>query len=372
MDPQPPSKSTESHDFERQIHGLVTDPGFLGLQQQRFRPNLFETVAASHRELWHSAFLMWLLDPQSYHGLGDFPLKRFLFAVCTDGILPEAVERPDLSLGIIETLDLSGCVFEKELSIDEGRIDLIGTCEDKGLRIVIENKVESKEGHDQTQRYWQYMKKTGDGWDYDLPVFLTSDEAQRPVCTQFIVTTYQELCDTVLKPCLSHPALPVESRYLLEQYLTNLAKPMKNGIVMARPNQELCEQIYRKHKDVLDEILLAIKQETPAGQDSKARIDFGTPLSRLFEAGLVSEGEALFCWYHKVRYEALLARREDGTVLILYNGEEYKTPSAAGKAITQGPTAGWDFWRVQTKEGPLTLSELRRRLLSPPGGGTVP
>jgi hypothetical protein len=100
---------TSPREFERQIHSVLTDPDFLQLHQRRLRPNLFETLAASHRELWHSAFLKWILSPLSYHGLGDFPLKLFLFAVCCDGILPENEERPNLSIGKIEAMDLSAC-----------------------------------------------------------------------------------------------------------------------------------------------------------------------------------------------------------------------------------------------------------------------
>ena len=137
---------------------------------------------------------------------------------------------------------------------------------------------------------------------------------------------------------------------------------------MARPNQELCEEIYRKYKDVLDEIFLAIKQEAPAGQDSRTKTYFGTPLSRLFEAGLLLDEDCLYARYHNSDYTAQFKRRDDGTVVILLNGKEYKTPSAAGKEIRQGPTAGWDFWRVRTKDGVVkgTLSELRRHLLETP------
>jgi PD-(D/E)XK nuclease superfamily len=363
--PQPSSNSTPFREFEGQLHGLLTEPDFLRIQQQKFRPNLFETVAASHRELWHTAFLKWLLDPQSYHGLSDFPLKRFLFAAYRDGLLPDCEERPDLSLGMIETLDLSTCIFQKEWSIKGGgRIDLLGTCEDKGLRIVIENKVEAREGRDQTIGYWQHMQDGGASWDYDIPIFLTPDEAQKPACTKFIVVTYQVVCDTVLKPCISHPGLSVESRYLLEQYLMNLGKPMKGGKVMARPHQELCEEIYRKYKDVLDEIFLAVKQEAPAAPDVRERAHFGTPLTRLFDANLVSKDDILFSKFHGVECLASFERHNDGTVVIRLDDEEYRTPSAAGKAIRQMPTPGWDFWRVRTKEGieKGTLSELRQRL----------
>ena len=44
-------------DISEQINDLLTDADFLRLGSFRNRPNLFETVAASHTEMWHSAFV---------------------------------------------------------------------------------------------------------------------------------------------------------------------------------------------------------------------------------------------------------------------------------------------------------------------------
>jgi hypothetical protein len=133
---------------------------------------------------------------------------------------------------------------------------------------------------------------------------------------------------------------------------------------MARPHQELCEEIYQRHREVLDEVFLAIKQASPAHPESRSRTHFGTPLSNLFDARLISDEDVLYARYRDKEYTAQFARHADGTVVLLYNGNEYKSPSAAGQAIRQGPTAGWDFWRVRGRDGieKGSLSELRRRL----------
>lgn len=73
------------NDISTKINALLTDERFLRLSAMRGRPNLFEAVAASRTEMWHSAFVGWVLDPESHLGLGVFPLKRFLYALVKEG-----------------------------------------------------------------------------------------------------------------------------------------------------------------------------------------------------------------------------------------------------------------------------------------------
>ncbi len=48
----------------------------LKVSQSRF--NILDARGATHKELWHSDFLAFLLDPRQNHGLGDAFTKRLL------------------------------------------------------------------------------------------------------------------------------------------------------------------------------------------------------------------------------------------------------------------------------------------------------
>ena len=289
-------------DINAKLHALLTDPDFLELSRSQNRPNLFATLAAFHTEMWHSAFVKWLIDPQSHLGLGDFPLKRFLFVVtnCDN----QAMEMPDLSIGELEDMNFDAMEFKAEFTADglttlkggKARIDVRGWCENvqtkskretSSVQIIIENKIKSYESKDQTSTYHDWVQDSEKKFKHNFFVFLTPDDKQMPQSEFFTQITYQDLCDQVIKPCLNHPALPEESKYLLQQYLLNLGKPLKvtGGQVMALPNMEVCKRIYAAHRDVLEEIFVLVKGVVPkSGGGTKSHSS--TTLQHLVNDGL--------------------------------------------------------------------------------------
>jgi hypothetical protein len=100
--------------------------------------NLLKIFGISRREAPHSRFLGWLLDPQGSHGLGTAFLESFLHTaqkVC----------------GCDFESDLEDVQVELERSTDKGVPDI--TIIGSNFVCVVENKIRSAEGQDQTQRY---------------------------------------------------------------------------------------------------------------------------------------------------------------------------------------------------------------------------
>ena len=367
--------------FCADIHDLLTDPEFLRLEKSLSRPNLFGTIAASHLELWHSAFLRWVLDPQSHLGLRDFPLKCFFALALRPDVVGNAESTPSISMGEIEVADLTSVVFdtERRISVPVGdgstetrRIDLIGESEHVTsyaaalntikLRVIVENKIEGKETNDQTQAYAAYAESNGE-FDFQFLVFLTPDENQKPKSGQFTKITYQQLFDFVLTPCLEHPELPSESKYLLEQYVLNLGAPRKTKKPMANTRNKTCERIFRAHERVLNEIFGCLKQETIAIAASGGKKQFlAVTLDDLVRMGLLTLTDVLYSDHNKKHREASLKQESDGTVLIVFDGKKFDTPSGAA-VVAAGTKAmnGWDYWLVKDAagKGKGKLSDLR-------------
>jgi len=357
-------------DINAKLHALLTDPGFLELSQSQNHPNLFETLAASHTEMWHSAFVKWLIDPHSHLGLSDFPLKRFLFAVLNCDVLAAGI--PDLTIGELEDMDFAATEFKAEFTDNnlitptggKARIDVRGWCKGVGIKskrevtsvqIIIENKIKAKESEDQTKMYHDWVQDSEERFQHNFLVFLTPDEKQKPKSEFFTQITYQNLCDQVIKPCLNHPALPEESKYLLQQYLLNLGKPLKvtGGRVMALPNMEICKRIYESHKDVLEEIFVSVKGVAPKPSNG-TKSHSSTTLQHLVNNGLLNMSDTLHFSRLGVTHTAELKEGVSG-IVIVHDGQEYKSPSGAARAISGQQEAGWDVWRADGK----TLSTLR-------------
>jgi hypothetical protein len=363
------------------IQSLLTDPEFLKLKRSLSDSNLnlFSTLGVSHRELWHSAFVRWILDPQSDTGLGDFALKCFLHLALNHYETHQ--NPPDMSAGDLEGLNLESFQLKREFDIellDEGekrRIDVFGesqtlisklSSDPKRLRIIIENKVLAGETNDQTEAYATWADN-GD-YDYNFLVFLTPDSEQNPKNKQFVKITYDQFYQKVLLPCLRHPDLNAKSNYWLEQYILNLGTTLKNGKPMANTRKEICEKIYKSHKSILDEIFVAVDEIGKLPNDNSEtslKQHIGVSLQQLVEKGVLDLTDTL----HGVRngkiVSAALVKSDDVGIGIVYNAEEYASPSRAAGAITGGSINGWKFWEVRSEAGKSkgTLDDLRTKVV---------
>ncbi len=363
------------------IHSLLVDPDFLEVKRSLGTSNLFSTLAVSHLELWHSAFVKWIIDPNSEIGLGDFPLKRFLNIVLqnSDG---STGQFRDFSIGELEALDLSSVHFWREESIElqakVGRLDIYGESASvisktekelvKKIRIIVENKIKSDENNEQTIAYAKWAdsetEEKGD-FDYDFFIFLTPLENQKKGSDRFVTVTYQQLVDDVLIPCLNHPGLGGESKYLLQQYILNLGITEVKGKRMATTRKQICEKIYKAHRDVLDEIFECAKGQKPiSDQENRSRKTYRVYLDDLVEQGIISKTDTLHANYEGKHYVAKLIELEDSSIGISHSDRQFETPSSAAKAINEGREVnGWKFWEVKDADGKPkgTLAELRAK-----------
>jgi hypothetical protein len=363
------------------LEALLTDPDFLFLTREESRPNVFTTVAASTTEMWHSAFIRWVLDPGSHLGLGDFPLKRFLHAVLDEAASGE--QSTVLSFADIERLDFSGMSFETEFTAEDlvttqkggrAKLDVYAaqTTEDgeePSVQIVIENKVGSREREDQTDDYYRWASHRE--FVTSVYVFMTPDVEQVPHHPAFIQLTYQHFCDQVLWPTRRHPALPEESRYLLEQYMLNLNRNAK-GESMAQVNQKMCVDIYQRYQCVFDQVYLAVGKEPPRSDGYGQRLRrSAVSLEDLLERGLLVIDGILTSDYGEGGHVAHLVRTEDG-VQVQVEGDAaspYPSLSKAASVITSRPTNGWTFWKTIGTGGALIrLDALRDKIIEERNG----
>ena len=243
------------------LEALVTDPQFQMLKYKQERSNVFSIVGQTHTEHWHSSFISWLLDPNSSMGLGHFPLARLLgFAI---------TRKPDCGIGAQDVFSkkLDDVRFETEHTfyLDPARrtgkrsIDVYGVSDD--LVIVIENKVKAIENRNdgeqgQTVDYYEHVMAEKTPRQKALFFFITPNPKQKCDSPHYVKLLYQELYDVIIAKCLQHPQLPEQSRYLLEQYSSNL-RELVNNSPMALVNADLCEALNRKYPDALLEIFNA-------------------------------------------------------------------------------------------------------------------
>lgn len=144
-------------DLKKKIIDMQNDSIYQNLSASYNKQNIFSILKIERNENRHSAFLCWLFNPDSEHGLGLIPLKKVLALYALHN---EALQ-PDLAMLMISgnyQLEVEDCTTERclnQISESNGkeRLDIwmklwLTDCDGnkKMMPLVVENKIYSNEG----------------------------------------------------------------------------------------------------------------------------------------------------------------------------------------------------------------------------------
>lgn len=287
---------------------LLSSKPFQELAAFYKQTTLFNVIGAERSENRHSAFLRWLLSPDSSHGLGTEPLKLFLRLIATlkwgqqtfGDVLYRKVIAGNYELELLEPIEVEKSVGKLEAPTkkkNKDRIDLWTvfclTYEEDGeekkhaFPIVVENKIYSKEGKDQTNKYYAAMinyidaKKEETKLDYSpIGLFLSPDN-QSADCDQFADMTYQQLLDHVLTPISIMP-MPAAECSFVKTYIQNLGRPSDASnhnytpLAISQEEKQLIGEVQKQAGNLIDEMLVAVygsKMSPILGKDRFKELD---------------------------------------------------------------------------------------------------
>ena len=297
----------------RTLARLVTDGGFQRFAALQEQPNLFRAIARTHTETWHSAFLGWLLDPLGSHGLGSFPLHRFLATAADAPIPPDAVTAPFLTpdelahfaaaRDVSEATVLPNEYSPTEHTFSGGRADVwieIAQAESApGLFVFVEMKVDAPLSKDQCKKYADYVISRATE-SKAVCIFLARSDDLSTTSTETVsdpnwyCIDFQALHDEVVEPCRRHPTLSPQMAPLVEHYLLNmrdLTSP-RGRMAITKEERDMALAIYEKHASTFRALAEILKDEDgfPAGLTSPAEDE--VPLA-LTADGATIKGESV-------------------------------------------------------------------------------
>lgn len=285
-----------------QIINLYKSMDFKKLDAYYRKKSFFDIIGVSRKETIHSYFLSWLLSPSESHNLNDFPIKKILEVLVlvknkfqlANCVLEFPNEIEDMI--ICGNYTINDVVVERERSIPDGYLDVFISFEfvhlelRRRLNIIIENKIKSKEGERQTERYYGYGKSLiGD----TIFVYLTPlpshefEQLVEPECQrkEFVQLNYQYLVNYVIEPC-KNECTQNDSRVFIEEYLRTLSQPSlqrgisekeKGDIIMAIGEQErlLLLSFWDTNKDLLIAALTALRDDPELDEGERESISAG-------------------------------------------------------------------------------------------------
>ena len=243
---------------------LIRSDEYIALHQYYSDKTIWEITGTARRELSHSSFIKWMLDPNETHQFGMEPFHRFIESLCgvkeswykdtkrfftMDNHMFLSKNYDDIRMGRFDALSIS--VMPEKSMKGLGRADVFLTAElqfqsgkNKTLAVLIENKVESTEQYDksakkdryQTEKYATYLKEQKN-YDLVLPVFLIAKASRRikraildreitpdkhdeslAQSEEFITYNYQNLLAEVISPILNSLEDNSTEKRRLEEY----------------------------------------------------------------------------------------------------------------------------------------------------------
>ena len=207
--------------------------------------NIMNILKVETSETVFSSFLAWLLNPLENHGLGSYFLKYFLMRC--------AKISKDFTVLDIDELNLSNAIVRTEENFLGKRADITIRIDDVNLMkfcCIIENKVKSTEGEEQTKNYveysqikypkhnFMYVYLTPFGEDADSKEFISLDyESVKILLAQAIKANKDNLNEEILN--------------LIQDFLNNLEENILNKGNIA----DLCKTIYERHREAIEKII---------------------------------------------------------------------------------------------------------------------
>ncbi|MBL4759351.1 MAG: PD-(D/E)XK nuclease family protein [Mariprofundaceae bacterium] len=300
---------TESHDklsidqIRNEIIKFKNDAVSQRLSTYYNTKSYSEILGVSRKELSHSHFIAWLLNSQESHNLASYPIKKFLEILVISSMADQFHEHKELFDAIIIgdiSIDNLNVVTEKAIR-NIGRVDIyieadiVYSGKQQKLRLIIENKVATREHNEQTVKYYQYYEGLEDKSWKNLYVFLTPlsgidlSDLSEPECSckAYIQTNYQNLVDYLLEPILNKE-ISSRTENIIKEYLQALSQPTQNeddehrqGLIMAIGNEEreLLTKFWNQNQKLILSALYAISSDPD--QEKDVRDNIGSALKSI-------------------------------------------------------------------------------------------
>lgn len=233
-------ESTKMDDYvELELSKLLFSDGLEELEVLLNGFNIFEAIGAVNRELRHSDFLGFLLDPSQNHGLSSKYLSNLFFHFFTKFDVNDAPSLIDI-----------GCYDYSDFSVEREwrNIDIVIISERYKFVFAIENKIWSGEHSNQLTRYQRIIEQQYPSYK-KYYALLTPSGLPAENNDDWVPISYTDIADTLHKTLNKIKSTSSSSVvFAIEQYLQMIERHILEDTDISR----LCKKIYKQHKHALD------------------------------------------------------------------------------------------------------------------------
>lgn len=258
------------------------------------RVTFLDIFHKTRKETYHSAILAWILRCDEFNILSESAALLLLrlanrnyihdgFALngAIDDGLSKQIKRKTLYLN-----DIFSDTEVATISADKnGRVDIVVECncnykpQPRGLRIIIENKIDSTEGEGQCDKYYNYFSELSKNDNFlNVYVYLAPEKPETLSNKYFIPITYQELLDEVLYPISKYVTDYNASAFYLREYINTITSIKTDKIIaMNEEYKSLIYKFYNDNKELINALIdAAFSDDKNKAQDLKDSLSKGT------------------------------------------------------------------------------------------------
>lgn len=309
---------SSKHDYQDMMIKFNSDKDIIALREKYKEPTFFEIISKQRSETTYSSFLKWLFQSSCTDSGTVSPILLLLDVLVAkskntqiaDDIKRHIITR-DFKINDIQVeteksvssvaaaLDIKNNSLyqwgeddiQKIIAKCQDRIDVFVSCDiefndedDKArkLQIVIENKIDSREGKGkkktgvegydnatQTQRYHYATALKNSEYVTQLYIYLAPAGVDKcKLDDVYIQINYQDIVDGIIMPMLASSALSLRQRFFLEEFKTELTFPslesdkVRNSIANSMESTECFKKIWDNHKAlILDAAICSIESD---------------------------------------------------------------------------------------------------------------
>ncbi|MDE7386872.1 MAG: PD-(D/E)XK nuclease family protein [Muribaculaceae bacterium] len=275
-------ETTNISDVFEAISNFYSSPTYALLKRRLLTVPFMETIGKSRSETCHSAFLHWFFHAPDLMQIVASPVASLLKLLAMRSKYDAALMDRELCRDILtDNLIVDNVCAEVEQSTksDEGngRADIVldvyyrlknhcSQCQQR-LRIVIENKIDSKEGEKQCMKYHAHYSQKNDV-AHTLYVFLAPSVVDQLSSPHFIQITYNDLVTKVIEPLMyDRVAISPRAHGYITNFLENITSLRNTNIhpqiAMDSELKKLLTDFYNNNQElILASIEAAADEET--------------------------------------------------------------------------------------------------------------
>ena len=225
------------------FNSLINDVDFEKLELILREPNIFKALSLQRKEVIHSNFIAYILNPNENHGLNDLVLKKMLRNIFIDE------KARNKSLIDADYIDLNIVEIRREWK----NIDILIILNED--IVLIENKVDSKDHSNQLRRYKEIVEDSFPDKNHFF-VYLTpfgNEPIDKESQKYYINYSYIQVADNISSILLLYRNSISDKIY---HYLNDYLITIKRELLMNDSVNDLALKLYNAHKDTFDCVFL--------------------------------------------------------------------------------------------------------------------